>query len=239
MTDVERKQLIESIVVMHAQLNKTYDNTKIINELQKKEDLQLALIFKKYTKKMKSLEIKRPRNSFISQILFDKIEHAIEKAKESKVHLTYQKDEEEMSLMQILSAWRFSDFCSKTPFIDFPFFNSKKIQSTPSEKLLDIFALCSHYQIAKLKSIKKSHEKLGLDISIVDEEIKLMVRQVKKYFYHTGDYWELLRRHPLVEHWSSKSIEEIYEDLNKMLKEFIFKPDSVILQDTGRMLKQH
>ena len=51
MTDVERKQLIESIVVMHAQLNKTYDNTKIINELQKKEDLQLSLIFKNIPKR--------------------------------------------------------------------------------------------------------------------------------------------------------------------------------------------
>ncbi|MCI8575574.1 MAG: hypothetical protein HFI09_03800, partial [Bacilli bacterium] len=221
---------------MHIKLYPKSKMDKITMDLQQKSDYQLALIFKKYIQKIKRQGIQRPYDSYISEELFYKLEDLLTNRKTASTSSSSLKDEEEKDLLDLLTSWRLSDFSSKENVIDFPLFNHNVLRDTSFEKLLELFAICSHYQTVRLSMIRSTNIQLGVDTSKIEDELKKVTDQIRKHFYHTGDYFVLLSRHPIIEQWKTKSIEESYKDLIKLLKEYTFKPNLEISENISRML---
>lgn len=239
MTKTERQILIDAIWALYLALNKTQKENKIKKDLQQKSDFQLVLIFKKYIKKLKIEDLKRPQESFVPQELYEKIEQQF---LSQNIFFTSQqnayRDEEETKLLDLLLSWNVGDFA---PFPDTPtrrFLNETVLPKVTSEKLYEIFAIGSFYQLERLKRLKMATSQKQLETDQIDAQINLLIIQIKTYFYSVKDYFINLRNYPILNSWHEKNIEEIYCDLIGILRIFLSTQKEPDLEDRSRRIQR-
>ena len=239
MTKIERQILIDAICALYLALNKTQKENKVKKDLQQKSDFQLVLIFKKYTKKLKTEDLKRPQESFVSQELYEKIEQQF---LSQNIFFTSQqdayRDEEETKLLDLLLSWNVVDFA---PFPDTStrrFLNETVLPKVTGEKLYEIFAIGSFYQLERLKRLKMTTSQKQLEIDQTDAQINILISQIKTYFYSVRDYFVILRNYPILNNWDEKNIEEIYNDLIGILRIFLSTQNEADLKDRSRSIQR-
>lgn len=236
MTGIERQIVITAIRSMYLLLVLEPNSEEFTKEMIKKTDYQLACIFKSYISELKKANLERPRESFLFQPIYGKIENLLEINHESVQKNPCQNlqiDEETLDIMYFLESQCLADYyCGVVPK-KIAFFDSQKLKKASPQDLLEILAICCHYQVEKISAEEKTKEDLELP---VDAKIKISkwMQKVRETFPCTSDYYAILQSYPEIAEWDSKPIEECFEDMLKMLEPFLYD----LSVDENRYLKR-
>lgn len=213
MTSIEKECIIKSIKSMYQVLHPTKDLLQLSREMHQKSDIQLAFIFKHYTRKLKKEGIQRPVYSYINQELFAKVLDIMD---EKRIVTKNNWNPEFQSILGLLNNSEFISSISNSE----PFFNIKMLSQTSLEELLRILALCCFFQITKAKSCMAAKKTLNVSDEQEKMQINKMVLMIQENF-DIKEYYLQLQSYPILSTWETKSIEDCYEDLIEMLQPFL------------------
>lgn len=236
MTGIERQIIITAIRSMYLLLALEPNSEKFTEEMIKKTDYQLACIFKSYTSKLKNANLERPKESFLFQPIYEKVENLLEINHESVQENACQKqliDEETLDILYFLESQCLADYyCGAVPKT-IALFDSQKLEKSSQQDLLDILAICCHYQIQKISAEEKTKSDLELPVA-TKIKISKWTQKIREIFPCTSDYYVILQSYPEMAEWDSKPIEECFEDMLKMLEPFLYD----LSPDEKRYLKR-
>ena len=141
-------------------------------------------------------------------------------------------------MLDLLLSWNVVDFA---PFPDTStrrFLNETVLPKVTGEKLYEIFAIGSFYQLERLKRLKMTASQKQLEIDQIDAQINVVISQIKTYFYSVKDYFVNLRNYPILNSWDEKNIEEIYCDLIGTLRILLSTQEEPELEDRSRRIQR-
>ncbi len=218
MTETDRMNIIKALKSMMCTLGL---DVEISSKLKTKTTFELIKMFLKYKALIKEKKLKRPAGSYISQVTYEKMILLISKNHtDTSVNRTY--DQEDLEILNYLESLTLADLDGKEQSKMFPYLNSSKLRSLSSSELLDVFGLCTYFQLSRLESIIKTNQNLGI---IDDSKMKLdrLCELIRRVFGQANDYFALLSNFEEITTWSTAPIIECRNTLDGKLKTYLYQ----------------